>query len=357
MKTIIVITTLLIGNFAFGQSKQEQAQQLLRQAIVQIDNGAYEEAEKLLNQASKLDPQNMDYPYEIAYMQTAKKEYKKAIKTLEKLKKYPNCSGQVYQLQGNCYDFSGNPEKAIQTYDEGLKRFPNTGILYLERGNMHLVKQEYGKAMGYYEKGIQMDPSFPSNYYWASKIYCATDEEVWGMIYGELFLNLEQNSKRSKEISKLLYDTYASEIQFKDTTTSVSFSKNTIEITSIDQLDNLQLPFPLMVYEPFLSIACTDQHSIDLASLNQIRTKFTHMFINSEFRQTYPNVLFEYQQQVKEAGFMEAYNYWLLQSGNPDQFNNWYKTHETHFMAFKVWQEEHLIDLNESNKFYRLQYK
>ncbi len=79
---------------------------------------------------------------------------------------------------------------------------------------IQLGKKDYNKALTYFEKGIEVAPNYSSNYYWCARLYCNSTEEVWGMIYGEIFMNLERNSKRTAEISKLLFDTYKKEIKW-----------------------------------------------------------------------------------------------------------------------------------------------
>ena len=93
--------------------------------------------------------------------------------------------------------------------------------------------------------------SLKPNYYRAARIYCVTNEELWGMLYGEIFMNLERGSNRTAEISKLLYDTYKREIKFtSDTSYSVSFASSII--VEINDKASLSLPYGAMVYEPTL---------------------------------------------------------------------------------------------------------
>lgn len=62
-------------------------------------------------------------------------------------------------------------------------------------------------------------------------------------IYGEIFMNLERNSTRTFEISKLLYDTYKSQITFNKDTIHVSFSKNNIiNVDKVNYKKGLILP-------------------------------------------------------------------------------------------------------------------
>jgi tetratricopeptide (TPR) repeat protein len=323
-----------------------------------MDNGKVDESIKLLEEAQKLDPDNINYPYELGYAYYAKENYKKASKYLESILKHKDINDRVYQLLGNSYDNLGKGNKAIETYEAGLKLFPNSGNLYLEMGVMQMGKKDYNKALYYYEKGIEVAPRFPSNYYWAAMIYCNSSEEVWGMIYGEIFMNLERNSKRTAEISKLLYDTYKSEIKLtNDTLFSVSFSKNaSINFGDLTDPSKMRLPFGVGVYEPTLMFSILSANTIDISSLDHIRSTFIDNYFTNGHGKTYPNVLFSYQKEVKEAGHIEAYNHWILMKGDEDGFGKWQADNKEKWDNFVKWFTDNRLDIDDTNKFYSGQY-
>lgn len=329
-----------------------------KEAISLMDNGQFDQSIKLLEEAQKLDPENINYPYELAYAYYAKKDYKKASKYLEGILKHKDINDRVYQLLGNSYDNLGKSEKAIETYEAGIKQFPKSGNLYLEMGIMQMGNKDYNKALSYYEKGIEVAPKFPSNYYWAARIYCSSTEEVWGMIYGEIFMNLERNSKRTVEISKLLYDTYKSEIKLtSDTSFSVSFSKNaTMNLSDLADPSKMKMPFGIGVYEPTLMLSMISINTIDINSLDKIRSKFIDNYFSMGHNKTYPNLLFNYQKQVKEAGHFEAYNHWILMKGEEAGFNKWQKANQEKWDGFVNWFGSNGLKITDENKFYREQY-
>lgn len=357
IKTIGLLLFITAGQIVYGQSNKEKALEKGQEAIKLMDNGKVDESIKLLEEAQKLDPDRFDYPYELAYAHYIKEDYKGAIKILEKNIDHKDVTERLFQLLGNSYDVIGQTEKAFASYDEGLKKFPNSGILYLEKGNVHWNKKEYGKALPYYEKGIEVDPQFPSNYYRAARIYCGSTEEVWGMLYGEIFMNLERNSKRTAEISKLLYDTYKSEIKFtSDTSMTVSFCQQmTMNVNSISDPKNIKLPF-CMIFEPTLLMSIAFEKSVDINSLDKIRTAFIDNYFNNERDKTYPNVLFSYQKQVKEAGYIEAYNHWILMKGDEDGFDKWQSANKDKWDSFVKWFGDNGLKINDTNKFYSGQY-
>lgn len=358
IKTIGLLLFITVGQIVFGQTNKEKALAKGQEAINLMDNGKLDESIKLLEEAQKLDPDRFDYPYEMAYANYAKEDYKSAIKILEKNADHKDVTDRLFQLLGNSYDALGKSDKAFEAYDAGLKKFPNSGMIYLEKGNVHWNKKEYDKALPFYEKGIEVDPRFPSNYYRAARIYCGSTEEVWGMIYGEIFMNIERNSKRTSEISKLLFDTYKSEIKFSsDTSFSVSFSKNaTININDLKGPGKMKLPFGVGVYEPTLMFSMLSTNSIDINSLDIIRNAFIDNYFKNGHDKAYPNALFSYQKQIKEAGHIEAYNHWILMKGDEDGFDKWYSTNKEKWDSFVTWFSDNGLEINDKNKFYRGQY-
>ncbi len=362
MKTMIksfgLFIFLIVGQIVYGQSNQDKALEKGNQAMKLEDDGKFDEAIKLLEEAQKLDPERLSYPYELGYAYYAQKDYKKAIRYLEGILTHPKVYDQVFQLLGNAYDDMGNHEKAFETYDAGLKLFPKSGKLYLEKGNVYWQKKEYGKALEFYEQGIEADPKFPSNYYRAARVYCSSTEEVWGMIYGEIFMNLERNTERTAEISQLLFDTYKSEIKFtSDTSFSISFSQNaTINVNDLKDPGKMKLPYGLGVYEPTILFSMIAFKAIDMNSLDELRSNFVDNYYKNGHDKTYPNILFSYQKQLKEAGHMEAYNHWILMKGDEDAFNKWQATNKEKWGAFVKWFGENKIQIDDTHKFYSGQY-
>ncbi|PSK92696.1 tetratricopeptide repeat protein [Taibaiella chishuiensis] len=348
----------LLYTGAYSQSDKERAQAKAQEALrLEDEEGKVDQAIKLLEEAQQLDPEDMRYPYEIAYAYMYKKEYSKAEHLLQELVKRKNPIVQIYQSLGNVYDYQGKPDLAIETYNKGLKKFPGSGLLYTEMGNVQQNQKAYEKALSFYEKGIAADPAFPANYYRAAKLYCNSSEEVWGMIYGEIFMNLERNTARTAEISKLLYDTYKSEIRINGDTMSVSFSKNTVIIAAdAKDLKNFKLPFAAGCYELLTSLSIIGEQRIDIASLNRIRTAFINKYFSEDFAAKYPNILFDYQKKIKDAGFIEAYNYWLLMKGNEEEFNKWQAQNQRRWSAFVTWFRDNQMQVDQSHRFYRFQY-
>ncbi len=356
-KRIGFLFILFITQLSMSQTSKKMALEKGRDAIKLMDSGQINESIELLEEAQKLDPERFDYPYEIAFAYYLKQDYKNAIKRLEKIQDHQNVTELLYQMMGNCYDLLGKTDKAFETYDLGLQKFPNSGIIYLEKGNVYWGKEEYGEALPYYEKGIEVDPNFASNYYRASRIYMASNDEIWGIMYGEIFMNLERNSKRTEEISKLLFDTYKKEIEIKnDTTISVSLCQQmNIDIEEVTNPGELKLPF-CMVYEPTLLMSIINETTIDINSLDRIRSRFISNYYKSGNDKKYPNMLFEYQNKLLKENHLEAYNHWILMKGDEENFDKWRKANDKKWDQFINWFNTNGLLIDTENKFYSSQY-
>ena len=355
MKRYFLLFLFLSGKI-FAQSDKEIAVSKCREAIKLMDGGQIEESIKLLEECIKLDPENMDFPYEMGYANYIAKDYKKTIALLTPLADRKDPNDRVFQLLGNSFDNIGESKKAIEVYEAGLKKIPRSGKLYLELGTLHAMAKEYDKAIRYYESGVNVEPEFPSNYYHLARMFLGSDEEVWGMIYGEIFMNLERNSARTAEISKLLYDTYKSEIKFSsDTTFSVSFSKSFV--VDARSIKKIEIPFGMGVYEPLLITSTLGEKNIDITSLDRIRTTFVKNYFDTKKDKKYPNLLFDYQQALLKEGHLQAYNHWILMKGDEEGFNAWYEANREKWDKFVAWFNPNVMTVNNKNKFLRGQYE
>ena len=348
----LLIHLLLITNLS-AQTNKEIAWSKAKEAAILMDSGKFEESRKLLIEGQKLDPTDYTYPYEIGYSYYLAKDYETAITQFEKAAEYSIVSAELYQLWGNAYDIVGKAQKAIDIYNLGLKKFPKAGKLYLEIGNVYSDRVSKEEGIKYYEKGIEINPTFTSNYYRAALYYLNTPEQVWGMIYGEIFMNLESNSKRAIEISKMLFDTYKTQIKIKnENESSVDFcTKMTM---SLDQPE--RMPFCLTYGATLILGIDKDVKTIDLESLNRIRKKFIVNYFFMKRNEMHPNILFDYLKKVDENGHLEAYNYWLLQKGDTVEFAKWKIGHLDEWSKFLSWSEQNALTLNDQHKFYQNQY-
>jgi tetratricopeptide (TPR) repeat protein len=358
MRHLFFVIFLLNSLALAAQTKQELAMQKNVDAVRFLDDKQYDSALVLFKQASALDPANNEYPYEVAYCHYNKGNHKAAIEVLEKLLKKDTSNDQIYQLLGNSYDNEFNHDKAISVYKKGLEKFPNSGPLYVELGTVFLAKKEFNTALNYFEKGIDVEPTFIANYFQTSKLFCASDNKIWGLLYGELLMNLDRSSDKGQEISKLLYETYKQGITYKNNTfAQLQFNKNG---TFTNKKDEVKKVYPeqylRLVVEPIIKEAAATTTQISIQDLITIRKKFAEVYAE-KYSKEYPNILFAYHADIIKAGMWDSYNYWLFNKGNSAEFKTWIEGNRTVFKKFLTWYKNNPLVVDSKHKLHRVMYK
>lgn len=316
-------------------------------AIKLIDEGKYDEGITILKECEKIDPKDITYPYEIAFAYTQKKDYQTAISILEKANEYPNVNDNYYALLGNAYDMSDNPEKAIKIYDEGLKKFPNSGKLYLEKGVVLEYEKKFINAIETYEAGIKAEPSHPSNYYRVSKIYLNSNDILSGLMYGEIFVNLERTTTRTREISELLYDGYKKAIKFDHDEIKIDFCPAIVDAGNYDKTK--QLPFCIIFAKNF-ALSMLNQKEINLDTLASIRKEFLKNYYVEDYK-NHPNLLIGYHKKMEDNNIFNGYNHYIFQIGDPEAFKNWQTNNKAEYDKFVNWYttNENILKVNKTN--------
>lgn len=304
-------------------SYRVEAMDYARPGVDMINDGKYEEAIEIFTKAKEIDPYYYIYDYEIALAYHFQDKYSESIKVLENtIERLDTLHPQLYQLLGNGYDMKDQHKKALKVYDEGLKLFPDFGGLYYEKGIIYYNRErDVKKAVLTWEEGVEASPAYPSNYYMLANMFCNTNDELWGLIYGEIFMNLEPGSKRTEEISQLLYATYVQAIEIKSKKKiGISFVQNQA-IPMPDGSGKMQLPFS-MKYEMAMSAAAAivvaeekKLKVMKLSHLHALRVNFLEVFQKNGGEDLKSHILFDWHNQLKEKGLFEVYDYWLFQMG------------------------------------------
>lgn len=137
-------------------------------------------------------------------------------------------------------------------------------------------------------------------------------------------MNIERIANERAEISALLFYTYKSEIKFtSDTAFSVSFTKNsTIDLNNLSEPGKMKLPFWCWSLWAHINIFNPQWKDYKPESLHAIRSNSVENYFANGHDKTYPNMLFNFQKQVKEVYDMEAYNHWILMKGDEESFDS-----------------------------------
>lgn len=168
-------------------------------------------------------------------------------------------------------------------------------------------------------------------------------------------MNLERNTKRTAEISKLLYDTYKGVIKVNGDSVKIDFCNIVMNADDINGKAKIKFPFCMVFGQAFI-MSIIDVKAIDIYSLNKIRTAFVENYFKMGYSKTHPNFLIDYQDKVLKAGHLEAYNHWILMKGDEVLFDEWQFSNKDKWTNFAKWFNDNGLKVDNSNKFYSGQY-
>jgi len=333
MKALIISFFLI---FSFSFLKAQSPADILTSSRVYSMKADIDNAILTLKNGIDKYPEDADLRHELAMAYYSAKRNQMALDVLKPLFAKDAAEEPAYQIVGLIYRSEQNNKEADKNYKAGLKKFPNSGFLYNEYGQfLESTQPGRGEGIRQWEKGIEVDPRFAGNYFQAARYYAVTNNIIWTILYGEIFVNLDSYSNRTVEIKNILYQFYKKAFAFGFGNLN---SKNEFE----------------------WAVAQTLQRQKDLAAsglnpenLSAIRTRFILDWFQSPAGQKFPFRLFERQQNFLREGMFDAYNQWLFGGAyNLAAFQNWTKTNADTYQEFTEYQRQKLFVLN-TGQYYR----
>lgn len=317
----------------------------LKHAVQLVDQGEIDSSLYILEALVKKHPKNYIINYEYTYSLVKKGNFAEANKILRKLESYPEADDRLHAMIGNTYDYMGHPDKALKAYQNGLKKFPNSGVLHVEQGNVYASQRDYDKAIPYYEKGIEVDPLYPTSYLRASTVYLSSSEPVWGLIYTEMFSLLRPGSNESKALCKLSLKVLRNNLKMEgDTLHATLTNKNNIIVPFKHKKEDVLnaiiaagASFEVGYERQVLLAAMANKYkdTLDFDLFCKIRESIANNIINTE--DSLP--LFNFHKKIIDAGFWKAYNILIYGQAFPTEFEAYMANEENvnQLKTFMTW--------------------
>jgi tetratricopeptide (TPR) repeat protein len=328
MKYSILVTCLLLSVSGILKAQQPDSTSPEGKAKIFLRQGDYTNAIMLLNRAAASNPTDLGIQKDLAYAYYMKRDFVKGLEVAKPIVKRNDADVQSFQILGMMLKAVEERKECEKMYKEGLRRFPNSGVLYNEYGEMLWTKEDFANALKLWERGILSEPSYPGNYYNAAKFYYFSADKVWGILYGEIFVNLESYSQRTTEIQTQLFDGY------KKLFTDPDIMKN----------QEHRGDFANAVLENMKRNSGLVAGGITVESLNKLRKAFIADWYQKDASR-FPYRLFEHQQQLIKADMFDAYNQWVFSAANAPQYQQWVTNHTEELNKFTNFQKNRVFKL------------
>ena len=316
-----LIMSCLLLHAQEGSNFHEKGKAFMRQ-------GDYEKASPLLIKAFEQDPSNTAIAKDLAFNYYFLRENGKALEIIKPLLDKDGTDEQVFQIAGNIYRAMDMLKETEALYKKAIRKFPKNGVMYNGYGEF-LSLQQNANAINQWEKGIEMDPSYSNNYYNAAKYYYFTTDKIWGIIYAEIFLNIEPQSARTAEVKNILLDSYKK--LFADTELSkITKDKNSFEKAFLQTISKE------------ISLA---SGGLTAETLTMIRTRFIINWFEN-YADNFPYKLFDLHRQLLREGMFDAYNQWIFgATQNLDAYQKWTASYSTEYSEFTSFQKGRIFKI------------
>jgi len=306
---------------SFSVFAQEDVDQLHENAKTFMRQGDYANATLILTRALQQAPKDASIMKDLALTYYLQKENQKALDAIKPLIDNQLADDQTYQITASIYLALNNDKEAEKIYKQAIKQYPKSGGLYNDYGELLLFRRD-PNAIKLWEQGIKSDPSFGGNYYNAAKFYYYKNDNVWTILYGEIFVNIESFTARTAEMKDILLNAYKKLFADPDLLKNVK-DKNAFEVAFLTCMNKQN------------SVVI---RGINAETLTMIRTRFI-LDWNKNYAKKFPFRLFELQEQLLEEGLFPAYNQWIFgASDNLVAYQVWTSNHPSEAEALKKFQ-------------------
>lgn len=331
MRVLLGILIILIfsSDLVIGQPTRGMAPVNNSRGENEMINQNYVKARQYFYDAMAGDPDKLEYAYNVGYSFFKEGDYQNAIKQIEPLTRRKDVTIDCYRILGNSYDLQGDYPKAVKLLSDGLEKFPDGGALYLDLGIIEFIRDNTGAALNYWEQGIANAPLYSDNYYWAAKTLLNSNLKVWTVIYGEIFLNLERDSGKYKEVSKMVYDAYRAILSHQVLTDE---DQITFTDKKFNGMTNALLNLFAQLESNYGGIFSSEK-KIPLRYIHEMRQQFLYKW-NEQYKSTYDNVFFKFLNEINNRGYLKEYSYWVTSAGNPDDFISYQKLNQSGYVKF-----------------------
>jgi tetratricopeptide (TPR) repeat protein len=331
------LCSLLFYILFFMQSalSQDDPQKAAATARAYMQKGDYQNAAVVLTLALQNNPYDLDYSKELALCHLYLQNYDAALSLIKHLIDNESADEQCYLIYSDIHRHLDRPKECEKIFKKGIRRFPNSGPLYNELGELYKgVRND--EALEAWEKGIEKDPSYSRNYYNAAKYHLLTGEIFWGIIYAEIFVNMEPTSTKTPEIKKMLLEGWKK-----------IFDQGIMQTNILSQTN-----FKSQCLRIINAQSETVKEGINTESLLMLRTRFILNW-TSALEKRFPFKLFEWHRQLLREGLFDSYNRWLFGPVEDlPAFQQWVQKNRVDYQLFIDLQQSRVFKIPEKQNYH-----
>lgn len=298
--------------------------------------GQLQQAIVAYRQAIQLAPEQMVLHRDLGRAYYLAGNSEQAEEILEPVMKSGEADEQVYQVMASIQAGKGEKKKARNILQKGIERYPASGMLQHDLGKLYEEEGEHEDALLAWLRGIEAEPGYHLNYYDAARAYYESEKPIWAIIYGEIFVNMEQLTPRSYETREMLLNAYK----------KIYYTIPQGDLPKYSKGGNKQSKagsFESSLQQAMMKLAPVVSDGVSTENLTMLRTRLA-MDWAANYSAQYPFTLFAYHDEMLRQGYFEAYNQWLFgKVENAQQHEAWLAFHAQAMPAFEAWLRQNKL--------------
>lgn len=310
-----------------------ELEQMYQQGVLSLNIGEAEEACAIFQKILPLAPENLPLKKSLAQAYRVLDKDKNVLTLMQQIIDANQADVECYKIISNTYHQISDDKKAQEMLIAGLHKFPDSGILYYEMGFLLKQQKKYDIALKYWVEGIRKEPNCKLNYYEAAIAFVQTNQVLWAILFAEIFISKESDTKHAADMRTLLLDAYHKFYFTPDLNASI-------------QPNHEAHTFEDAVKQTYLSLFYVVSDGITTENLTMLRTRFNIYWLN-HYAQKFPYSLFTYQEKMIQNGYFDVYNQWLFgATENPQQYAAWANEFATDINNFETFRSKNPLLLS-----------
>jgi tetratricopeptide (TPR) repeat protein len=342
MKKYALSAFLLIGSLlAFSQ--EPSLDDLLREGVELHDKGDFTGALKKYDEIlSRNDGFYLAYIEKSVTLFTSGKN-EECIELCKKaLKRFPDSAQNknIYVNYGSALDVLGKTGDAIDTYAQGMQRFPDYYLLPFNKGVTEYRLKKYDDAVTDLERSVTLKPTHASSHlFLAYAIY--PKNKIAAAMALSTFLVLEPSGQRAENNLKALLGILKANVQKKDEKNiTISLSPAALDLDNNEKKEDDFRSTELLI--SFSSAAdLSSKDSLD--TMKQLEKKLEFLAgAAPQKKGFFTNYYVAYLSGLKKNNFVETAAYLIYYASKDSDDHAWLASHKDKLDALTQWTAEHL---------------
>ena len=340
MRYLILLCLAVSISFSANAQSNDSINTLIAKGVDFHEEGKYEKAVEIYDEALKMDKYNVFALYEKSFSLYAMQNFTEAIRVSEIAIKHNSGSAtlkHVYTNYGNCVDLAGDKKKAIKVFDEALKLFPDYFHLYFNKGITLSRLEEFDKALVCFQQSAMLNPKHASTHHVQAKLLGMERANIPAILVLGRFFILEPQGSRSKDNLEYLEALISANVKRTgDKAITISLSPPT---KPKKKKENDFRTTELML--SMISALDFDSTKANKSKVELFKGKIdiicSSLKVGKKEKGFYWDYYAPYFIQMEDKGFLETFSYLVYASTESAEVEDWLNNNEKQVESFYNW--------------------